>query len=122
MTVFLQTRRRQIQAKGRPVVLRRAGTFDASTMQPPANIDVTVQCRTPRQLFRAEQSVQGLVQGDEEAWILNDEIAAAGWPGPPKAGDTMIIDGANWSVVGNRAVYAGPLLIGHNITIRGGAA
>ncbi len=68
----------------------------------------------------------GIVQGDASVWILNDEIASASWPGPPAAGDQMILptgQGTNtrlWIVKGSTPVWEGPNCIGHNLFIRGG--
>lgn len=103
---FLESRRRRLAVVGRPMSLRRQA------------VAVTVQGS-----FRAytpDQITGGIVQGDAQVSILDDEIAAAAWPGPPRRGDTMLIDGKTWALQGATPVHDGALLIGHDLWIRGG--
>lgn len=81
--------------------------------------DVTVQGYIS--LFHAEQPGQGsLMQGDSVLTLTNDEIAASGWPGPPRARDQVVADGRIWTIIGSKPVYDGAMLIGHSCQIRGG--
>ena len=63
----------------------------------------------------------GIVQGDREIRIGNGEILAASWPGPPRRGDQLIIDGRTFAVmaVDTRGVAGAPAL--HVIAARGAA-
>lgn len=73
---------------GRPMTLRRIAVGPAGTQIP---LDVTVYGRTKG--YAPAQLVGGLVEGDIEVTITNAEIAQAQWPGPPRMGDRMVIDG-----------------------------
>lgn len=96
------------------MVLRRLLTANPSTFT-----DVTVMGYLA--LFRAEQvGVGSIIQGDGTVQILNDEVAAAGWPGPVRAKDQMVIDGRIWTVLGSAEVWEGGNLIGYSINVRGG--
>lgn len=113
MPLHLPSRRRQIAAKGRAMVLQRqTGVSPVVWAQ--------VQVRGVARGYRPEQLTGDIRQGDQNVSILNDEIAAAGWPGPPKARDSIIIDGRTWAVEGAYPVYEGDLLIGHDLWVRGG--
>lgn len=57
----------------------------------PTDIDVTVYGRTKG--YTPEEIGGGIIAGDVEVTFTNAEIAAAGWPGPPKRNDKMVIDG-----------------------------
>lgn len=99
--------------KGRPVTLRRQ-----TSARPPAFDDVTVQAFF--HAFQSERITEGLKQGDRLAEILNDEIAAASWPGPPKAGDAIMVDGASLQVLPGVAIlYDGTTPLGFSIPVRG---
>lgn len=110
--VFAASRRRAIQSKGRQMTLRRLLT--PSSVQ-----DVTVQGYLA--MYRPEQvGIGSIIQGDGTVQILNDEIAAVGWPGPVRARDQMIIDGRIWTVMGAAQVCEGEAVIGYTISVRGG--
>lgn len=64
--------------------------------------------------------VGGLMQGDQRVEILNDEIAAAGWPGPPGKPDRLLIDGRTSTLQGARPICEGSGLIGWSLWVRGG--
>lgn len=89
------------------------------TANPQTFIDVSVLGYLS--MFRAEQiGVGSIIQGDGTIAILNDEIAAAGWPGPVRAQDKIIIDGRFWIILGSSEVCEGSNVIGHTISVRGG--
>jgi hypothetical protein len=108
MSHFLAARRRQIRAKGRAMVLHRNGATPAS---------VTL-LGFPRS-YRPDEIQGGVVQGDQQVEILNDELAAAGWTAQPAHPDRLVIDGRSATVQGSRAVYDGALLIGWSLWVRG---
>lgn len=69
--------------------------------------------------YRPDQIKGDLKQGDVRCEILNDEIAAASWPGPPKTGDSLI-DGTNTlNLIGAFPLYDGTTLLGHTLMARG---
>lgn len=92
---------------GRPMALsRRVGTSETFT---------TVTVRGVSQGYEPHQLVGGLVQGDRKITISNAEIAAAGWPGPPQAGD--LLDGA--AVEGVETKHLGEVILAHVLQVRG---
>lgn len=86
---------------GRPMTLRRntLGPIVAgnATVFP---LDVTIYGVARN--YKANELVSGtaIVQGDTEVTFSNAQIAAAQWPGPPKAGDVIIFDNRNAVVQG----------------------
>ena len=90
------------------MILRRTGQTD---------LDV----RGTLNSYRPESVPVGgdVKQGDGQVNIMNDEIAAAGWPTPRKT-DQLSIDGRTWAVMGAVPVYDGPALIGWTLWVRGG--
>lgn len=111
MGAFLASRRRSLSAKGRPMTLSRP---NGSAPAVGVVVQGFVYTATP------EPSASPASQDIGMAAILNDEIVAAAWPGPPKKGDWLQVDGVTWQVVGNALVYEGAVLIGHTLTIKGG--
>lgn len=113
MGALLNSRRRMLAKDGRPMILSRPNPASGS---PPA--PVTVQGYLFP--FAPEKIAGALRQGDASVQILNDEIAAATWPGPPTAGDWLQIDGLTWLVQGSGPLFEGATLIGHSLVARGG--
>lgn len=108
----LGTRRRLVNGKGRSVKLRRQ-----TVARPPTFASVTVTAFV--YAYRPDKITGDLKQGDVRCEILNDEIAAAAWPGPPKIGDSLI-DGANTlTLIGAFPLYDGATLLGHTLIARG---
>lgn len=94
------------------MTLRRLLTTSTST-------DVTVQGYLS--MYRPDQiGIGSIALGDGTVQILNDEIATAGWPGPIRARDQMIIDGRIWTILGAAQVCEGSTVIGYTISVRGG--
>lgn len=114
MAGFLMSRRRLIARHGRPMTIRRQTGVNPVVFS-------AVEVAAAVTAFRPEQLIGGVQQGDMRAEILNDEIADAAWPGPPRAKDSLLVDGKAWQIVGATPVFDGALCIGHALWIRGGA-
>lgn len=115
MGAHADARQRNLASRGRSFTLRR------QTVTTPAAY-TTVTVTGFRRAYRPDQIAGAIQQGDWALEICNFEIAAASWPGPPRAGDE-VLDGsaATYAVVGAAAVYEGEDLIGHTLQLRGGA-
>lgn len=110
---LLEGRRRAIIRRGRAMTLRRALPTSPVTY---------AECPLLgfQAFYRPEHITGGVRQGDARVQILNDEIAALSWPGPPVSQDLIVIDGRTWAVVGALAVYEGSSCIGFDLHVRGG--
>lgn len=91
-----------LQRFGRQMTLRRNQIGPGGVQIP---LDVVVY-GTPKN-YAADELVGQLVQGDTEVTITNTEIAAAQWPGPPRANDKIIIDGKTRTIKGVEPKYLG---------------
>lgn len=114
MPAYMDGRRRLLASRGRGFTLRRQ-----TVTAPPAYVSVTLTGFL--RAYRPDQIAGALQQGDWAMEIGNDEIAAAEWPGPPRAGDE-VLDGsaAAYAVIGAAPIYEAETLIGHTLTLRGG--
>lgn len=112
MSAYLAGRRRLVARNGRPMQLSRAVAVGDRT---------TVALRGVFSGYKPEQWTAGVIQGDGQVATLNDEIEAAGWPGPPRTKDSIMFDGATWRVMGALVVRDGVFIIGHLLWVRGGA-
>ena len=110
MSAHLTARRRQIARNGRPMTLRRG----------PSTAPVTVALTGFAREYRPEELQGAVQQGDWRVEILDDEIAAAGWPGPPGKPDKLTIGGAVFTVQGAMEVNVGGQRIGWSLWVRGG--
>lgn len=102
-----------IARRGRPLTLRRIVTGGP-------NVDVAVT-GVVRQ-YQAQELLGPILQGDREVRISNVEIAAASWPGPPRAGgnaDRIVIDGKAAVVQNVDPRYDGTDLAMYVIQVRG---
>lgn len=113
MSRLLSSWRRLIAIKGRPMTLRRQ-----TATSPAVFSDVTV--RAAAVAYQPEAIAGDLKMGDLRVSILNDEIAAASWPGPPRARDQMTIDGKTYVLQAATPRYDGETLVGFTIWVRGG--
>lgn len=95
---------------GRPMTLRRRLT--STTFN-----DVTVS--GVQQDYRPGELLGGIAQGDSRVTISNAEIAAAAWPGPPKKGDFVAVDGRTLAVQGCETKYLGTTVLAHVLWCRG---
>lgn len=60
-----------------------------------------------------------MVQGDSEVTITNTEISQRQWPGPPKTGDEIVVDGKVRTVRGVETKYLGSEKLVHVLQVRG---
>jgi hypothetical protein len=110
---FLASRRRFVQKRGRPATLRRQ-----TAVKPAAYTDVALLVVSTH--YSPEAIHEAVKQGDVKLATTNDEIAAAGWPGPPASTDLVILDGKTWSVEGVEQVFEAAVCIGFVLQVRGG--
>lgn len=97
--------------RGRAVSLRRrVGTTNTFTDVAPLGYS---------RGFKAQELVGGIIQGDREVVVGNAEIAAASWPGPPRKGDLVIIDGITATIQGVLTMYDGADRAAHIMWVRG---
>jgi hypothetical protein len=108
MSHLLEARRRMIQQRGRMMLLRREGSA-------PLSVDLLGFPRA----YQPGELTGGVQQGDERVEILNDELAKAGWPSPPRRPDRLEKDGGVGTLQGARPIYDGALLIGWSLWVRG---
>lgn len=101
---------RMIAQRGEAATLRRSATGAA-------DVDVSVRA------FLAHASRQPLagtvVQMEREARISNAEIAAAAWPGPPRAGDRLIVGSTTFHVQAVDSLKDAGVVALHVLTVRG---
>ena len=114
MSLHLDGRRRLLAAKGRTMTLRRPNPASGAA---PADLPVLAYLWP----YAPDKVAGAIRQGDAQVQMMDDEIAAEAWPGPPRTGDWLVVDGATWLVQGANPVYDGAVLIGHNLWIRGGS-
>jgi hypothetical protein len=69
--------------------------------------------------YSPDQLLGGIIQGDRKVTISNTEIAAASWPGPPKKGDFLTVDGVQTALQGAVTEYEGSTILAHILWIRG---
>lgn len=100
-----------LQKYGRSMTLRRrVGTTSTYT-------DVGV--RGVAKGYRPAELLGGLQQGDRYVTISNKEIAASGWPGPPRKGDFVVIDGLSTAVQGVESKNLSAEVLAHVMWVRG---
>lgn len=63
----------------------------------------------------------GIVQGDRHVTISDRAIAARKWPGPPRRGDQMILDGRTYQVLAVDSPNVGEETAMHIMQVRGAA-
>jgi hypothetical protein len=61
---------------------------------------VSVGVKVVVRAYQPNELQGGIVQGDRQARISNAEIDARQWPGPPRRGDQLILDGRTYNVQG----------------------
>jgi hypothetical protein len=69
--------------------------------------------------YRPEELVGTIVQGDRIVIISNAEIEAAGWPGPPRRGDLLVMDGVTTTVQAPDPRWLLSETLGHVLQVRG---
>ncbi|MCA3248788.1 MAG: hypothetical protein ING19_20825 [Azospirillum sp.] len=71
--------------------------------------------------FRPEEMTGDVIRGDQRIQISNAEIAAASWPGPPRKGDKIVVDGRAWVLRADAETkYLGTEALAHVLHVRGG--
>lgn len=69
--------------------------------------------------YKPDEIAGLLQQGDRRITISNAEIVAASWPGPPRKGDFLVVDGVSTAVQGGEAKYLGTTVLAHVLWVRG---
>lgn len=107
---LIATTRRQVLRQGAAITLRRVQTGVAPIEVQPIAV---VRGYVPHEMLG------GIVQGDRQVTITNDEIAAAGWPAPPRKGDQVVIDGKAATVQGVNTTTLRGAIAKHVLHVRG---
>jgi hypothetical protein len=98
---------------GRPMTL----SCLASTGRTAASVTVNGVA----QGFKPEEFVGDVIRGDQRVQISDAEIAAASWPGPPRKGDKIVIDGRAWILRADAETkFLGTAALAHVLHVRGG--
>jgi hypothetical protein len=100
---------------GRPVTLRRNSYSGATPTPTDVTVYAYVKGAAPSEL------IGKLKQFKSDVVISNREIAAATWPGPPKADDFLVIDGRPRTVVSVEPKYLGGEILVYAINVSGPA-
>ena len=95
--------------RGQPVTLRRMVSGMA--------VDVTVVATVMG--YQPNEITGGVMQGDRKAKLSDNEIVAAGWPGPPRKGDILMIDGRTFTAITCDTVKMGSVVLSHTMQVRG---
>lgn len=108
--------RRMVLRDGQAAVLRRLTGTGPAQVQTDVAVVAVVRGLKPEALVAGS----GLVQGDRMAIITNHEIAAAGWPGPPRKGDRLVLaTGAATIVQPVETRYLRDVVERHILVVRG---
>lgn len=102
-------RRRQLKAKGRPMLLSRADQ----------SVSLTVQAFAPPP--ETGRVVDATAQQPFVAQILTDEIAAQSKLDRPRRGDRIVDNGRSYTLTDAAGVFEGPTLIGWTLIAAGGS-
>jgi hypothetical protein len=99
---------------GRPMTLRRPTLNSNGTT---TNTDVTVYGHTVG--YSPSALVESVTQGNTSITISNTQIAAAGWPGPPKKQDVLIFDSRRCVIQSVEPKYLGTTVLVYQLEVRG---
>lgn len=102
-----------LQRFGRPMTLRRL-TLAGQTLVP---LDVEVFGRS--KLYSPEHVIGTIIEGDTQITITNKEILAAQWPGPPRKGDKLVVDGLVRNIEAAEPKYLGTEILVFVCQVRG---
>jgi hypothetical protein len=102
---------RKIQRSGADATLRR--------ISPARGIYYDVTVRAFVRDYQPEELSGGILQGDRHAVISDVEITARRWPGPPRKGDQLIMDGRTTTVQGCETRTVGNAVAMHVLQLRG---
>lgn len=71
--------------------------------------------------YQPQELVGEITQADRQVIVSDQEITAAGWPGPPTTGDIVIIGGKSHRVQGPaETIVMGNVVVRHTLRARGG--
>lgn len=107
MSSYEDARRRLLLAVGRTMTLQRLGGPSVDVLGYPRN-------------YQPDELTGGIQQGDRRVEILTAEINAAGWPGPPRNGDRLVIDNRTATLQAAFPVDVAGRRIGYSLWVRGG--
>lgn len=99
-----------IQREGQSLVLRRVITGVA-----PVSVDLKGVVKD----YKPNELVNGVQQGDRMVIICNAEIESESWPGPPRKGDQVVIDGKTATVQYCNTLRLRGQVARHNLQVRG---
>ncbi len=99
-----------IQREGRRVLLRRLSA---------TNLFFDVEVYSYGRNYGINEVAGGITQGDREERVSNREIDAAQWPGPPRRGDQVVIEGRTCQVVANETKVIGGEPVEYVMQVRG---
>lgn len=97
----------KIRKEGQPLILKRVNISD---------LDVVGVV----QGYEAHELEDDIFQGDRRVIISNEEIDDAGWPGPPRRGDQIMIDDKTAAVQSVETQRLRGQIAKHTIQVRGG--
>lgn len=69
--------------------------------------------------YAPNELVGGIQQGDRRAIVSNRFILERQWPGPPRRGDQLIVDGRTTTIQAVDSTEVGDLIVKHELQIRG---
>lgn len=72
------------------------------------------------QSYAPDEILGDIAQGDQRVTISDSEIAREVWPGPPRRGDVLLIDGRAWVLQGSAPQNLGTSVLAHVMHVRGG--
>ncbi len=100
-----------IAENGQSIILRRPGPHGTA-------FDVVLPAMV--RAYQPQELVGGIVQGDRRVVISDREITAAQWPGPPRQGDQIIVNGRTATLQANAAtILVGDFVVKHIMQVRG---
>ncbi len=111
MTYIADDEYAAIAENGELITLRRLA---------PRGIRFDVDCMAMVRAFRPNELLADIKQGDRQVIISNREIAKKLWPGPPVAGDQVIVAGRTSTLTINPAtIRVGSEIVRHTMQVRG---
>lgn len=103
---------------GEAMILRR----QTAAGDPPTYADVTVKGKRRAPTGRTGDEVAGTYTAKTLFIVIsNREIDAAGWPGPPRKDDVLVIDGRDYALQDDADTRKdGGVVLAHFLTVAGG--
>lgn len=101
----------KITQYGQQVVLRRL----TGTCLMPTDVTLFAVVRG----YQPQQLVGNVAEGDRRVIIGNKAILAAGWPGPPKPDDQVVIDGRSTNIIAAPSITLDGEIVRYDIQVRG---